>query len=171
MIIALQGTRPIIVEIQVLTSKSYSPVPRRISTGVDLERILLLTTVLNRKLGLKIASQDLIVNVTGGFKVTETAGDLGISMAIISSLLNEPLKSHLAIIGEVGLAGEIREVPYMGKRINDAIKLGFKRVLVPNYTSKDVVDVETKSIDIIRVDTIYEAARAIFASKYLNGVV
>ena len=171
MIIALQGTRPIIVEIQVLTSKSYSPVPRRISTGVDLERILLLTTVLNRKLGLKIASQDLIVNVTGGFKVTETAGDLGISMAIISSLLNEPLTSHLAIIGEIGLAGEIREVPYMGKRINDAIKLGFKRVLVPNYTAKDVVDVETKSIDIIRVGTIYEAARAIFPAKFLNGVV
>ena len=171
MIIALHGTRPIIVEIQVLTSKSYSPVPRRISTGVDLERILLLTTVLNRKLGLKIASQDLIVNVTGGFKVTETAGDLGISMAIISSLLNEPLKSYLAVIGEVGLAGEIRQVPYMGKRINDAIKLGFKRLLVPNYSAKDVVDVDVQSIELIRVDTIYEAATAIFGSKLLSGDV
>ena len=93
MIITLHGTRPIIVEIQALTSKSYSPVPRRIATGIEMDRILLLTTVLNRKLGLKIASQDLIVNVTGGFRITETAGDLGICMAIISSLINQPLKS------------------------------------------------------------------------------
>ena len=169
MIIVLHGTRPIIVEIQVLTSKSYSPIPRRISTGVEIERILLLTTVLNRKLGLKIASQDLIVNVTGGFKVTETAGDLGICMAIISSLLNEPLKSHLAIIGEIGLTGEIRQVPYMGKRINDAIKLGFKRLLVPNFNFKEVIDVDSDSIELIRSDTLYDAATAIFGSRLLNG--
>ena len=169
MIIALHGTRPIIVEIQALTSKSYSPVPRRISTGVDLDRILLLTTVVNRKLGLNVASQDLIVNVTGGFKVSETAGDLGISMAIISSLLNEPLKSHLAIIGEVGLAGEIRQVPYMGKRISDATKLGFKRLLLPNYGVKDIADVDLKAIELIKVDNIYDAATTIFDSKILNS--
>ena len=169
MIIALHGTRPIIVEIQALTSKSYSPVPRRISTGVDLDRILLLTTVVNRKLGLNVASQDLIVNVTGGFKVSETAGDLGISMAIISSLLNEPLKSHLAIIGEVGLAGEIRQVPYMGKRISDATKLGFKRLLLPNHGVKDIADVDLKAIELIKVDNIYDAATTIFDSKILNS--
>jgi len=169
MIIALHGTRPIIVEIQVLTSKSYSPIPRRIATGVELDRILLLTTVLNRKLGFNTATQDLIVNVTGGFKVTETAADLGISMAIISSMLNEPLKSHLAIIGEVGLAGEIRPVPYMEKRISDAAKLGFKRLLVPNHGVKDVTDIGNKGIELIRTDTLYDAASEIFSSKLLNG--
>ena len=128
-----------------------------------------MTTVVNRKLGLNVASQDLIVNVTGGFKVSETAGDLGISMAIISSLLNEPLKSHLAIIGEVGLAGEIRQVPYMGKRISDATKLGFKRLLLPNHGVKDIADVDLKAIELIKVDNIYDAATTIFDSKILNS--
>ena len=89
-------------------------------------------------------------------------------MAIISSLLNEPLKSHLAIIGEIGLAGEIRQVPYMGKRINDAIKLGFKRLLVPNFNFKEVIDVDSDSIELIRSDTLYDAATAIFG-RLLNG--
>jgi len=91
---------------------------------------------------------------------------LGISMAIISSMLNEPLKSHLAIIGEVGLAGEIRPVPYMAKRISDAIKLGFKRLLVPNH---GVTDVDDKGIELIKIDTLYDAASAIFGSKLLSG--
>ena len=169
MIITLHGTRPIIVEIQALTSKSYSPVPRRIATGIEMDRILLLTTVLNRKLGLKIASQDLIVNVTGGFRITETAGDLGICMAIISSLINQPLKSQLAVIGEIGLTGEIRQIPYIGKRINDAGKLGFKRLLVPNFSIKDSVEIDSKSIKLIKVDTLYEASQAMFGLNFLNG--
>ena len=101
--------------------------------------------------------------------MTETAGDLGVCMAIISSLINKPLKSKLAVIGEIGLTGEIRQVPYIGKRINDAIKLGFKRLLVPNFSDKDSVEFYSESIEVIKVDTLYDASQVMFGANFLNG--
>lgn len=128
---AVEGTRPLLVEVQALVSPTHFGMPRRTAAGVDYNRLLLLLAVLERRAGLQFASQDAYVSVAGGITVEEPAADLGIAVALASSLRNRPIAPDTVIIGEIGLAGEVRAVPQLGKRLAEAARLGFARALVP----------------------------------------
>ena len=153
----LEGNRPLLVEIQALTtSNSYSP-PRRIANGVDFNRLLLITAVLIKRAGLKLFNQDIIVNVTGGLRVNEPAVDLGIALAIASSFRDAKPISGLVALGEVGLNGELRGVSQIERRITEAIRLGFKSCLVPKLKSKPSFD--SAGVQLIEAGSIAEALR------------
>ena len=127
----MEGTRPLLVEVQALTSPSMLPTPRRVGTGVDFNRLLLVCAVLTRRAGLSLAGEDVVVNVTGGLRISEPAADLGVALAIASSLRNVPVPPNLAAIGEVGLSGEIRGVPQLDRRIAEIMRIGMGHCLVP----------------------------------------
>ena len=127
----LEGTRPLLVEIQALTTNTGFGTPRRTTNGIDFNRLLLVAAVLTKRAGLGLGNQDIIVNVAGGLKVGEPAADLGIAIAIASSLRSAPVDRNLAAVGEVGLSGELRAVPQTERRIGEAAKLGFKRLITP----------------------------------------
>ncbi|RJQ36632.1 MAG: DNA repair protein RadA [Dehalococcoidia bacterium] len=127
----LEGSRPLLAEVQALVNPTSFGLPRRTASGVDFNRLLLIAAVLSRRAGLKLGSQDIIVNVTGGLKVSEPAADLAIALAIASSYHDRPVAPALAAVGEVGLNGEIRTVSQLERRLGEAARLGFKRCLVP----------------------------------------
>ncbi len=129
--VTMEGTRPLLVEIQGLTSHSSLANPRRTPNGVDFNRLLLITAVLTRRLGLRLAEQDVFVNVVGGLKIDEPAADLAIATAIASSMRDIPVRADMALIGEIGLSGELRWVGQMDARLREAAKLGFKSAVVP----------------------------------------
>jgi len=128
-VVTMQGIRPMLVEIQALVVSSQLAIPRRVASGIDRKRLQVLSAVLQKRAGLRLASQDIFVSVTGGLKLTEPAVDLGISLAIVSSLKNKPLPSKSVCIGEVGLLGEIRKVSFIKKRLKEAEKLGYKTII------------------------------------------
>lgn len=130
----LNGLRPILVEVQVLVTRSFLPMPRRTGSGIDNNRLQLLVAVLMKRLGLPLFDQDVFVNITGGLKVLEPAADLAICLAIISSLQDKAVTPKTVLVGEVGLLGEIRGVRGLKKRSAEAKKLGFTRVISPENT-------------------------------------
>lgn len=134
------GLRPILVEIQALVTKSALPIPRRTGSGIDNNRLQLLVAVLQKRLGLALFDQDIFVNVTGGLKITEPAADLAICMAIVSSYKDKVIVAKTALIGEVGLLGELRLVRSLDKRISEAKKLGFTNVISPE-NSRNLLEV------------------------------
>ena len=125
----LEGTRPVLMEIQALVTQSFTAIPRRVALGVDYNRLVLLSSVLQKVLNLPLYNQDIFVKVGGGFKVSEPAGDLGICLAVLSSFKNRPVKPKTCVFGEVGLLGEVRRVNGEEKRIKEAKKLGFTNIL------------------------------------------
>jgi DNA repair protein RadA/Sms len=128
---SMEGTRPILVEIQALTSPgSGFSIPRRMATGVDPRRVSLLIAVLEKRIGLNLSASDVFVNVAGGVKIEEPAVDLGITVALTSSFRNRPISSKLVAIGEVGLAGEVRSVNFIDKRLGEANQLGFSGAII-----------------------------------------
>ncbi|KAF0111274.1 MAG: DNA repair protein RadA/Sm [Chloroflexi bacterium] len=129
--VTMEGTRPLLVEMQGLTSPSNLGNPRRTPNGVDFNRLLLITAVLTRRLGIRLAEQDVFVNVIGGLQVGEPAADLAIATAIASSMKDIPVKADTVLIGEVGLSGELRWVGQMNARLREAQKLGFKTAIIP----------------------------------------
>jgi DNA repair protein RadA/Sms len=129
--VTMEGTRPLLVEIQALASTTSFGLPRRTANGVDLNRLLLLVAVLSKRVGLRLFDQDVFVNVVGGLRINEPAADLGVALAIASSFQNVPLPNDLAAVGEVGLSGELRAVSHLPRRLNEAAKLGFGRCIVP----------------------------------------
>lgn len=129
--VTMEGTRPLLVEIQALASTTSFGLPRRTANGVDLNRLLLLVAVLSKRVGLRLFDQDVFVNVVGGLRINEPAADLAVALAIASSFQNAPLPEDLAAIGEVGLSGELRAVSHLSRRLNEAAKLGFRRCVVP----------------------------------------
>lgn len=131
--VILTGLRPMLLEIQALVTKSYAPLPRRIGTGIDNNRLTLLVAVLQKRLGLPLFDQDVFVNVTGGIKINEPAADLAICMSIVSSLKDQLINKNIAFVGEVGLLGELRVVRGLEKRIVEAKKLGFTKVISPTF--------------------------------------
>lgn len=128
----MTGQRPLLVEIQALVSRSSLPSPRRVSSGIDNNRLQLLVAVLQKRLGLPLFDQDVFVNVTGGLRVSEPAADLGVAMAIVSSFKNAQIIAKSVFIGEVGLLGEIRPALAMEKRLREAKKLGFNNIISSN---------------------------------------
>ena len=129
--VTMEGTRPLLVEVQGLTSPTAFGNPRRAGNGVDLNRLLLITAVLTRRLGLKLGEQDVFVNVVGGLRIGEPAADLAVAAAIASSVWDRPLRADCVLIGEVGLSGELRAVPHTAARLKEAAALGFKSAVLP----------------------------------------
>ncbi|MCQ2744432.1 MAG: DNA repair protein RadA [bacterium] len=153
-IVTNEGTRPMLVEIQALVGVTPYPAPRRIANGVDLSRVLQILAVLEKRIGLNLSKQDVYVNVVGGIDVNEPAGDLGIALAIITCVRDVVFDSQTAIVGEIGLSGEIRGVSHIEKRITEAQKLGFKRIIIPDSNN---IEEKFADIEIIKVKRIIEA--------------
>ncbi len=155
--ITVEGTRPLLVELQALTSPSPFANPRRTANGVDMRRLLLVSAVLSTRMGLKLLDQDIFVNVIGGLKISEPASDLALALAVASSIYDRALPADLAMVGEVGLSGEVRRVGQLAARMNEARKIGFKRVLVPRLRrqSEDLPD----GIEAIEVRSVGDAMR------------
>ncbi|MBI2852949.1 MAG: DNA repair protein RadA [Chloroflexi bacterium] len=151
-----EGTRPLLVEIQALTNPTSFGQPRRTASGVDFNRLLLISAVLSRRAGLKLGNQDVLVNVTGGLRIEEPAADLGIAMAIASSFRDAVVDPHMAVVGEVGLGGELRAVPQLDRRVNEAARLGFKRCIIPKANAR--IDAPPE-IELIPAATLREAIR------------
>jgi len=153
--VTMEGTRPILVEIQALASTTSFGLPRRRANGVDFNRLLLLVAVLAKRVGLRLSDQDIFVNVVGGLRVAEPAADLAIALAIASSFKNVPLAGDLALVGEIGLSGEVRTVSQVEKRLREASKLGFTRCLVPRWARGTERTLD--GMEVIRVKTVGEA--------------
>jgi DNA repair protein RadA/Sms len=151
----IEGSRPLLVEIQALTNATSFGMPRRTANGVDFNRLLIITAVLSRRLGLKLGNQDIIVNVTGGLKIDEPAADLGIALAIASSYRDVSVDRGMAVVGEIGLSGELRAVPQLDRRIGEAARLGFKRILTPKAGGK--ISPLPKDIEILSFGSLREA--------------
>jgi DNA repair protein RadA/Sms len=134
--VTMEGTRPLLVEIQGLTSQTTLGNPRRTPNGIDMNRLLLITAVLTRRLGLRLGEQDLFVNVIGGLRITEPAADLAVAAAIASSQRDVSVRADTVLIGEVGLSGELRMVGQMAARLREAAKLGFRTAIVPRRIRK-----------------------------------
>ena len=134
----LEGSRPLLVEVQALTSPSVLPSPRRVATGMDFNRLLLVCAVLTKSAGTSLANQDVVVNATGGLRITEPGADLGVALAIVSSLRNIPVAGHIAAIGEVGLSAEVRRVPQLQRRIDEVTRLGLKECIVPAGADREL---------------------------------
>lgn len=155
----MEGTRPILAEVQALVSKTAYPNPRRMSAGVDYNRMSLLVAVLEKRANFQLFNQDAYVNVVGGFKVDEPSADLAIALAIASSVADFEIPSDLLVLGEIGLSGEIRAVSFVEKRITEAKKLGFNRIMIPG---RNILRTQFEGIEIIKVKSV---AQAIFLVK------
>lgn len=131
----LEGTRPLLVEVQALVNKTSYGYPKRAASGIDLNRVNLLVAMLERRTKLQLADQDIYINIVGGMRITEPAADLAVCMAIGSAAHGLQLKANAVVFGEVGLSGEVRHVPYIEKRIQEAMKLGFECTIGPNQKS------------------------------------
>ena len=151
---ALEGTRPILVELQALTNPSLLPTPRRVASGVDYNRLLLVCAVLTRRVGISLSSQDVIVNVTGGVRVVETAADLAIALAIVSSVRDVPVTAGLAAFGELGLGGEVRSVTQPARRLQEVGRLGLSTCVLPGGA---VLDSPTRSLELLQAATLRQA--------------
>lgn len=156
--VTMEGTRPLLVELQALTSPTTFGQPRRTPNGVDFNRMLLVSAVLSKRVGLRLNEQDIFVNIIGGLKIDEPASDLAMAVAIASSYYDKPVPADMAIMGEIGLSGELRAVSQLGMRLNEAAKIGFKRVLIPR-TRKAVEDLP-KGLELISARNIAEALQA-----------
>lgn len=148
--ITVEGTRPLLVEIQALSSTTTFGNPRRTPNGVDMNRLLMLTAVLGKRAGVKMGDQDVFVNVVGGLKVNEPAADLAIAAAIASSFKNKPVAADIALVGEIGLSGELRAVGHLESRLKEALKLGFKRCVIPKTTTTRKIATEGMTLLLAR---------------------
>ncbi len=135
-VVTLEGTRPLLVEVQALAAPTPFPLPQRVTTGFDLRRLTLLLGILERRAGIRVGNRDIFLNVAGGLKLTEPAVDLGVICTLSSALVNVPLPKDIVLIGEVGLAGEIRSVARIAARLNEARRLGFRKALLPVLSSQ-----------------------------------
>ncbi len=154
---SVEGTRPLLIEIQALTTPSIFGMPRRTANGVDYNRVTLLMAVLEKKCGMSLGNQDAYINVVSGMRINEPAVDLGIVAAVASSFKNVSIPTDTIVIGEVGLTGEIRSVNLIEKRLKEAEKLGFKRCILPESNQKLLKD--SYKLDIIGVGNIRQALK------------
>jgi len=153
----IEGTRPLLLEIQALVSPTRMAVPRRATVGVDYNRASLIIAVLERRLSYKLSSEDIYVNVAGGVKVAEPALDLPLAVAVASCYKNQPVDPQTVLVGEVGLGGEIRAVNQVEGRMSEAEKLGFKRIILPQGNLKQV---KRKNIEVVAVTQLTDAIKA-----------
>lgn len=152
----MEGSRPILAEVQALVTKSGFSAPRRVSTGFDYNRLALIIAVLEKRLGFFFGQLDVYVNVVGGLRIDEPAADLSIALALYSGITDKPIDEKLLAFGEIGLGGELRSVSHIAQRISEAQRLGFKRCIVPKH-SLSAIDKSSFDIDIIPASTLRQA--------------
>ena len=158
----MEGTRPILAEVQALVSKTAFPVPRRVSTGFDYNRLTLLTAVIEKRLGLNLSTSDIYLNIVGGLKIDEPSIDLAACIAIISGLRDIVVDDKIIAMGEIGLAGECRAVGNVEQRVKEASRLGFETIIIPmrNYErSKAKLDQLKGSSKIIPVRSLFDCLK------------
>ena len=153
--VTLEGTRPLLVEVQALASQTVYPNPRRTANGIDFNRMLLITAVLTQRVGIHLFEKDVFINVISGLKIDEPAADLAIAVAVASSVRDKPVYADMAFVGEIGLSGELRAVSQTSMRVREAAKLGFKQVMVPRTHRRD--ETPPDGVKLLRVRTIGEA--------------
>jgi DNA repair protein RadA/Sms len=162
---ALEGTRPLLIEIQSLVNPTMNAVVRRIANGVDVNRLHMLIAVLEKRADLKLGKADVFVNVAGGIRITEPAADLGLALSILSNERNRPLPGGLVVIGELGLAGEVRRVGQLERRLMEAGRHGFTRALIPVGVKAG----RPSGLEVVEVRTLAEAISAAFSSPIQSG--
>ncbi|MCX7610153.1 MAG: DNA repair protein RadA [Ignavibacterium sp.] len=151
----IEGSRPILIEVQALVTPSNYGYPQRVSNGFDQRRLSILLAVLEKRVGVKLSAANVFLNIVGGIKIKEPAADLAVCLSIISSIREQSIDSQTILIGEVGLGGELRSVPYLEKRIAEAEKLGFITALVPSNNSKSLI--QSNKIKIVSIEDLSEA--------------
>ena len=154
-LVTMEGTRPLLVEVQALASRSSLAVPRRAANGIENNRLLLVSAVLGRRLGLPLHDQDLYVNVIGGLRIDEPAADLAVALSIVSSFRDRQVDPRAVVAGEIGLSGELRSVGQLEIRLREAAKLGFERAVVPRSTA--LQSLKDLGLDIVPAGTLREA--------------
>ena len=157
-----QGQRPLLVEVQALVAPAAYGAARRVSTGLDGNRLAILLAVLDRKAHVQVLDQDVFVSVVGGARVDEPAVDLALAAAIASSLRERPVPHDTVVFGEVGLTGEVRSVPRVGQRLAEARKLGFARAVLPESSLERLRDDERAGLELVGARSLEEALRALF---------
>ncbi|HUZ87680.1 MAG TPA: magnesium chelatase domain-containing protein, partial [Candidatus Baltobacterales bacterium] len=162
---ALEGTRPLLVEIQSLVNQTDNAMVRRIANGIDINRLHMILAVLEKRLEHKFGKSDIFVNVAGGIRVTEPAADLGLALSIVSNQNNRPLPDGLVVIGELGLAGEVRRVGQLERRLQEAARHGLTRALIPAGAKAG----RPSGLDVVEVRTVAEAVSAAFPSPMRSG--
>ncbi len=167
---SMEGSRPLLCEVQSLTVRSYMPMPRRTSIGFDINRVHLLTAVLDKHAGITLGQHDVFVNVVGGLKLIEPGADMAVLASLISSFSDQRLEADMCFLGEVGLTGEIRPVSFAEFRIKEALKLGFKKFFAPSSNRKHLKDlfesVDKSKMDIRFVETIGDLAAALGGKRH-----
>lgn len=153
-----EGTRPVLIEIQALVGTTPYPSPRRVSNGIDYNRLLMILAVLEKRIGLNLSKQDVYVNVIGGLEIDEPAADLGVALAVATCARDVIVSPDSVIVGEIGLSGEIRSVNNLDKRIKEAEKLGFKKIIIPKSNKNKREDF--KDIEIVPVERLMDAITA-----------
>jgi len=156
---SMEGTRPILIEVQALVSSSGYSVPQRTSTGFDYKRLAILIAVLEKKIGIHLSKFDVFMNIAGGIKIDEPSIDLAAAMSICSSFKDTSIDADMLILGEIGLSGEIRGISFAERRIQEALKLGFKKVVLPKSNMKNFK--QSKELEYIPVENIQDAIRLI----------
>ena len=161
---SMEGTRPIMVEVQALVSRSHGGSGRRTAIGADSQRLALLTAVLEKKQGLNLIDHDIFLNIAGGVRIDEPALDLGVAAALLSSYLERPIDAHTVVCGEIGLAGEVRAVGHMEQRLRESRRLGFTRFLMPASTWRLLQDKKTDTGDmlLVPVASVSDLAETLF---------
>ena len=162
---ALEGTRPLLVEIQSLVNHTENSMVRRIANGIDINRLHMILAVLEKRLNHKFGKSDIFVSVAGGIRVTEPAADLGLALSIVSNQDNRPLPDGLVVIGELGLTGEVRRVGQLERRLQEAARHGLTRALIPAGAKAG----RHSGLDLVEVRTLAEAASAAFSSPITSG--
>jgi DNA repair protein RadA/Sms len=162
---ALEGTRPLLIEIQSLVNGTTNAMVRRIANGVDVNRLHMLIAVLEKRADLKLGQSDVFVNVAGGIRISEPAADLGLALSILSNQNNRPLPDGLVVIGELGLAGEVRRVGQLERRLTEAARHGLTRALIPAGVKAG----RPSGLEVIEVRTLAEAISAAFPSPIMSG--
>lgn len=160
----MDGMRPLLGEIQALTTHSVFAVPRRTASGMDYNRLIILLAVLEKRVGLSLGTQDVYINSVGGLRVTETAADLAVVLAVFSSLRDMPMDSRTVVMGEVGLTGDIRRVPHALRRIKEGAKMGFQTFIIPKGNLDEIKEGAFPQCRIIGAATLRDAIQAAFAA-------
>src|SRR6185312_12233498 len=158
-LVTLEGTRPLLVEIQALVDSAHTPNPRRLSVGLEQNRLAMLLAVLHRHAGIATWEQDVFVNAVGGVRISEPAADLAVCLAVVSSLTDRPIRAKVAVFGEVGLAGEVRPAPRGQERLKEAAKLGFEKAIVPRANQPKGRLAELDVVAVERVDQAVQVLR------------
>jgi len=162
--VTMEGTRPLLVEVQALTSTTSFGHPRRTANGVDFNRLLLIVAVLSKRVRLNLGDQDVFANVIGGMRIDEPAADLAVAVAIASSMRDKPVAADMAFVGEVGLSGELRAVSQVSARLKEAAKLGFRRCVVPK-TVRQRPESLPEGLEVIQARSLYQALDAALTLK------